>query len=93
MVFRGCLNEAPEEPRVITWNSLTLDDMGWFISSGFLNVCNAIFSALQWIVITAAAISPIAIPLAAVIFLLVRRHKKKKAKRLAQMQQNIPPQA
>ncbi|MCL2815487.1 MAG: DUF4349 domain-containing protein [Oscillospiraceae bacterium] len=81
------VNEAPEEPRVIEWDSLSLDDMGWFISSGFLGVCNAIFSVLQWVVISILAISPILIALAVLIFLLVRRHKKTKAKKLLQWQQ------
>ncbi|MCL1794723.1 MAG: DUF4349 domain-containing protein [Oscillospiraceae bacterium] len=81
------INEAPEEPRVIEWDSLSLDDMGWFISSGFLGVCNAIFSVLQWIVVSIAAISPILIIIAVLIFFLVRRHKKNKQKKQQQWQQ------
>ena len=81
------INAAPEEPRVIEWDSLSLEDMGWFISSGFLGVCNAIFSVLQWLVISIAAISPILAVLAVLIFLLVRRHKKNKKKKLLQWQQ------
>ncbi|MCL2159444.1 MAG: DUF4349 domain-containing protein, partial [Oscillospiraceae bacterium] len=64
------INAAPEEPREIKWDSLSLSDMGWFISSGFLSVCNAIFSVLQWLLISIAAISPILIIAAALIFLL-----------------------
>ena len=86
------INETPEEPRVIEWNSLSLDDMGWFISSGFLGVCNAIFSVLQWIVISVVTLLPILLPLALVIFLLARRHKKKKMQKQAQNQNNIQPQ-
>lgn len=86
------VNEAPEEPRVIEWDSLSLDDMGWFISSGFLGVCNAIFSVLQWVVISILAISPILIVLALLVFLLVRRHKKKKAKKQKQAEAQNPPE-
>ena len=81
------INAAPEEPRVIEWDSLSLEDMGWFISSGFLSVCNAIFSVLQWLVISLVAISPILLILALLVFLLIRRHKKWKMK-----QQLLPRQ-
>ena len=68
--------EAPVPVREINWNSLSAGDMGWFISSGFLGVVNFIFSALQWIFIAIAVMSPIIIPVAVLVFFLVRRHKK-----------------
>jgi len=70
--------EAPKEVREIHWNSLSLDDMGWFIKSGFLGVCNAIFSVLQWIAIILIIISPILIPIAVLLFFLIRHSKKSK---------------
>ena len=73
--------EAPipePEPRVINWNSLSLEDMGWLISSGFLGICNAIFNVIQWIIITILVISPIVIPAVIILVVLIRRHKKRK---------------
>ena len=77
-LYRPYEAPVPEpEPREINWNSLSLEDMGWFISSGFLSVCNAIFSVLQWIVIAIATISPVVIPGAIILVVLIRRHMKK----------------
>jgi len=70
--------EAPVEPRVINWDSLSLEDIGWYISSGFLSVVNAIFSVIIWTLISIAVISPILIPVAILVVILVIRHKKKK---------------
>jgi len=72
--------EPPEPVREINWNSLSLDDMGWYISSGFLSVCNTIFSILQWIVIIIATISPIIVPLFILILILVLYVKRKNKK-------------
>ena len=87
-LYRPYEAPVPEpEPREINWNSLSLEDMGWFISSGFLSVCNAIFSVLQWLVIAVITISPVIIPVLIILFVLIRRHKNKK-KRLMQNMQN-----
>ena len=87
-LYRPYEAPVPEpEPREIKWNSLSLEDMGWFISSGFLGVVNVIFSVLQWIFITILVISPIAVPVAIVMVILIRRTQKKK-KIIMQMQNN-----
>jgi len=70
--------EAPIPVREIKWNSLSVEDMGWFITSGFLGVCNAIFSVVQWVVIIIITASPVLIPIAILVFLLIRHHKKNK---------------
>jgi hypothetical protein len=70
--------EAPAPERVIEWDSLSLEDMGWFISSGFLGVVNAIFSVIQWAVIAAATASPVLVPAAVLIIVLIRRRRKNK---------------
>jgi len=83
--------EAPvpeSEPREINWNSLSLDDMGWFISSGFLSVCNAIFSVIQWIIIAVVTISPVVIPALIVLLILIHRHKKNKKIKNQQQENN-----
>ena len=72
--------EAPVPERKINWNSLSLDDMGWFISSGFLGVCSIIYSLFQWIIIIIVVASPIIVPAAVLLFILIRRDKKKKKK-------------
>jgi len=83
--------EAPVEPREIKWDSLSVEDMGWFISSGFLSVINAIFSMFQWILIIIAVISPILIPGLIVLFVLLHRHKKKKKQRQEMQMNNNSP--
>jgi len=79
--------EAPIPEREIKWDSLSLEDMGWFISSGFLGLVNFIFSALQWIIIALLVMSPVIVPVAALLFLLIRRHKKKQKKDLQKKQE------
>ncbi|MCL2776126.1 MAG: DUF4349 domain-containing protein, partial [Oscillospiraceae bacterium] len=78
--------EAPKPERVIKWSSLSLGDMGWLISSGFVKVCNGIFSVIQWILISVVTVLPVLIPLAVVIFFLVRHNKKKKKQKSSQIQ-------
>ena len=70
--------EAPVPERMIEWSSLSIDDMGWLITSGFVRVCNAIFSIIQWILIAFAVISPVLIPIAVFIYFMIRYHNKKK---------------
>jgi len=75
------LYKTPEdyvEPRVIEWSSLSLDDMGYLIKSGFVNTSSFIVNMFQRIFIALIAGSPVIIPAAAVIFLLIRRARKKK---------------
>jgi len=69
--------EAPVPEREINWNSLSFEDMGWFMSSGFLGVINLIFSAAQWILIALVTVSPVVAPIVVFIILMVRRHRKK----------------
>jgi hypothetical protein len=68
---------TPEPRREIDWGALSLDDMGYFISSGFISVVNFLAFILQWLVIIAVTASPLWIPAGAVV--LVRR-KRRKAK-------------
>ena len=82
--------EAPVPEREIKWDSLSLEDMGWFISSGFLGVVNFLFSAIQWILIAVLVISPVLIPIAVLLFLLIRHHKKKQKKYLQKKQGENP---
>ena len=87
-LYRPYEAPVPEpEPRVLNWESISLDDMGWLISSGFLNVVSTIFRIIQLIIIAIAVISPIAIPVAIVVIILIRRTQKKK-KQIMQMQNN-----
>jgi len=80
--------EAPAEVRELKWDSLTLDDMGWFISSGFLGVCNLIFSAAQWILIGIVILSPVIIPAAVVLFFVIRAYRKNQKRPIQNIQQN-----
>jgi len=87
--------EAPKAERVIKWSSLSLNDMGWLISSGFVKVCNGIFSVVQWILIAVITALPVIIPVGIVLFFAIRHRKKKKKQKLSQKQEQIqtPPQS
>ena len=74
--------QAPAEVRELKWDSLSLEDMGWFISSGFLTVCNGIFKIILWIIIGILVASPIFIPTAIVLFFVIRRYKRKQKERI-----------
>jgi len=90
------LPEPEPEPRVITWDSLSLEDVGWLISSGFVKVVNAIYKIFLWIIIALAVASPILVPAALLIIFAVRSSRKKariymqtvQARKAAQTQAN-----
>ena len=81
--------EALAEERIIEWSSLSFDDMKWLISSGFVGVCSVIVNVLQRILIFVVSGAPILIPLALVLFFVIRhsRKKKKQAQKVQQEQQ------
>jgi len=83
--------EAPKPERVIQWDSLTIDDMGWYISSGFLGVCNFIFSLIQWFIIAIVTISPVLVPVIILIFLLIRYQKKKNKQYIQNKTKTVNP--
>ena len=71
--------KTPEdELRVIEWSSLSFDDMGYLIKSGFVGVSSFIVNMFQRIFIALIAGSPVIIPVAAIIFILIRRAKIKR---------------
>jgi hypothetical protein len=72
--------KIPEDyiaPRVIEWSSLSLDDMGYLIKSGFVGVSSFLVNMFQRILIALIAGSPVIIPGAVIIFILIRRARKK----------------
>jgi hypothetical protein len=78
-------NEPEPEPRRdIDWNALSADDMWYLIKNGFIWVVNAIALVIQWLVIVIVVVSPLAVPLAIFVTVMVRRDKKKRAKIIAQ---------
>jgi hypothetical protein len=81
-------NDPVLERRDIDWNALDFSDMGYFIRNGFIAVVNFIATIIKWVIIAVIVTSPLWIlpAIAIVIFILVRRHnKKKKAK------EKLPP--
>ena len=78
--------EAPVEERVIEWSSLSVDDMLWLMSSGFVKVCSTIFSLIQWIFVIIITLSPIIIPIAVILFIAIWRYRKKTKIRKKNMQ-------
>lgn len=61
------------------WDSLSFSDVLTLIKNGFLTVVNFLWSLLLWIIIIAAALSPILAIVGIVIF-VVRRYRKKHPK-------------
>lgn len=75
--------KAPVETRrEIKWSALTFDDMGYLIKAGFTAVVNTLVVILQWLAISLAVMSPLLL-IALVILLLIRRHLKIKARKMA----------
>lgn len=72
----------------IDWNTMTFDDMLYMMKSGFLGAVNFIASGVQWILIAVVTISPVWIPLAIILFFILRMNKKKK-KKLAQLYEDM----
>ena len=70
-------NDPLKIRKEITWNTLSVSDMGYLISRGFMTVLNTGVSMLQWLIIGIAFLSPI-LALAAVIILLGRWSRKKR---------------
>jgi len=61
----------------IKWNALSFSDMGTLILNGLVSVLNIIVSALQWLVIIIAVMSPVIIAAGVVVFVVFRKRKKK----------------
>ncbi|MCL2099883.1 MAG: DUF4349 domain-containing protein [Oscillospiraceae bacterium] len=70
--------ETIEELRVIEWSSLSFEDMGYLIKSGFVLVSSFIVNMFQRIFIALIAGSPVIIPAGIVTFILIRRSRKKR---------------
>ena len=75
--------------REISWNTLSLDDMGYLIKSGFVSVLNTIISIVQWIIIAVVGYAPIWLLLALVVYLgfLLRRGLRKRRARANEQQE------
>jgi hypothetical protein len=67
-----------EERREIDWSMLTLNDMGYFIRTGFVSVVSVIWTIIQWLVIAVIVTSPIWLITFIILFIVFRRAKKKK---------------
>lgn len=68
-----------EERREIRWNSLSADDMGYLIRSGFVAVTSTAVTILQWIAVSLLVSSPLWIVALAVLWVILRRRKKRQA--------------
>ncbi|MCL2120951.1 MAG: DUF4349 domain-containing protein [Clostridiales bacterium] len=73
-------NDPLQIRKEISWNTLSVDDMGYLIRRGFYSVSNTIMSLLQWLVIALIGYSPLWIILAAGVFLWFTLRKRSKAK-------------
>ncbi|MCL2077062.1 MAG: DUF4349 domain-containing protein [Oscillospiraceae bacterium] len=63
----------------IDWSSLSSDDMGYFIRTGFVSVINVIAAVFQWIAIALIVTLPIWFPTLLILFIIFKRRKKKMA--------------
>ena len=71
------------ERREIEWSSLTFDDMGYLIKSGFVNTSSFIINMFQRLFIALIAGSPVIIPAGLIIFFIIRRAREKRRERMA----------
>ena len=70
--------EEEEERREVDWSSLSLDDMGYFIRTGFISVVNVIWTIVVWVINVVAVTSPVWVPAGVVLVVVLRRRRKKK---------------
>lgn len=66
-----------EERREIDWSALSLDDMGYFIRTGFISVINVIAAVVQWILIAVLVTSPIWLIVLIVSVIVIHRRRKR----------------
>jgi hypothetical protein len=72
-------NDPVSIRREINWNALTLNDMGYLIRNGFIAVTSTVFTVLQWVLIAVIVTSPLWITALAVLWIFLRRRKKRRA--------------
>ncbi len=68
-----------EEVEEFNWHSMTAGKMFLHMSNGFKKTCNGLFSIIQWLVIVIVTLLPILVVAGIIVFIAVKRHKKKKA--------------
>jgi hypothetical protein len=71
-------NDPIQIRKEISWNTLSLDDMGYLIKRGFYSVTNTFVSILQWMVVILVGYSPLWIILVFGVFLWFMLRKRKK---------------
>lgn len=82
--------DAVEIPE-IKWNALKFSDMGKITRNGLVAVVNTIYSVLQWLLMVLVILSPIWVPVGALIFWLVWRSRNKRKKLNAAVNQGQNP--
>ena len=68
----------PKPEKEFEWDSLDASTMGKLIKSGFLGVCNFLWSLLQWLFIIIVSALPILLIAGVIIWLVIRSKKKAK---------------
>ena len=79
------VSDPEVERREVDWGALELDDMGYFIKTGFVTVVNTIAGLFQWVIIILAVTSPFWVPVGILVTVLIVRSKKKKKLRLQEV--------
>ena len=74
-------NDPIQIRKEISWNALSLDDMGYLIKRGFISITNTIVSLVQWILVILIGYSPLWILVSAGGFLWIMRKRKIRAKK------------
>jgi hypothetical protein len=72
----------------IDWSTLSLEDMVYLMRSGLTRMANVIVNLLQWLLVILVVTSPLWI--IALVLIFVLRHRKKKKRSQAAMDENGP---
>ncbi|MDR0324617.1 MAG: DUF4349 domain-containing protein [Oscillospiraceae bacterium] len=65
--------------REINWNTLTADDMGYLIKSGFIAVIGTVLAILQWVAISLLVTAPLWISVLIILWSWRKRRKQRRA--------------
>ncbi|MDR1736733.1 MAG: hypothetical protein LBR85_07710, partial [Oscillospiraceae bacterium] len=68
------------------WSALSLSDIGTIVGNGLTALTSGIVTFFEWVLIVLAIASPLWIPGLIVLFVLLRRHKKRKSAQPSQVE-------
>ncbi len=86
-------NDPLKPKQVVSWSTLSWNDMGTWIKNGFTTVINVLIAVFQWLVIVIASASPLLLlaGIVVVVILLIRRRKRQNQPNTPQPPQTPQP--